>query len=168
MLPFVELLPQHLTKETAYGERDFRLPFGANQKSLVKKYIYTGFLKSYYLTYKFDSSTELDFANLLENDDAVLRWLRPVPNQFRIYWGNGAHLYVPDFVVETKDKIYMVETKAENEINNEDVQEKKKAAVEYCTTVSKSTSKPWQYVLIPHSAVGRTIQFQYVLASSDC
>ena len=167
VLPFVELLPQHLTEETAYGYRDYRLPFANNQKSLVKKYIFTGFLKSYYLTYKFDSSTELDFAFLLENDDKVLRWLRPVPNQFRIYWGNGAHRYEPDFVVETKDKIYMVETKAENEINNEDVQEKKKAALEYCTIVSKETSKPWQYALIPHIAVGRTLQFKYVLTSSE-
>jgi type III restriction enzyme len=166
VLPFVELLPQHLTKETSYGERDYRLQFADNQKSLVKKYIFTGFLKSYYLTYKFDSSTELDFAYLLENDSDVLRWLRPVPNQFRIYWGNEAHLYEPDFIVETKDKIYMVETKAEKDMNNEDVLEKKKAAMEYCSVVSKHTSKPWQYVLIPHKAVGRTLQFQYVLAST--
>lgn len=166
VLPFVELLPQHLTEETAYGYRDYRLPFANNQKSLVKKYIFTGFLKSYYLNYKFDSSTELDFAYLLEHDDEVLRWLRPVPNQFRIYWGNGAHRYEPDFIVETKDVIYMVETKANNELKNEDVVEKKKAAMEYCSVVSKETSKPWQYVLIPHDAVGRTLQFRYVLASA--
>ena len=166
VLPFVELLPQHLTEETAYGYRDYRLPFANNQKSLVKKYIFTGFLKSYYLTYKFDSSTELDFAFLLENDDKVLRWLRPVPNQFRIYWGNGAHRYEPDFVVETKDVVYMVETKANNELNNEEVVEKKKAAMEYCSVVSKEASKPWKYVLIPHDAVERTMQLEYVLASS--
>lgn len=166
VLPFVELLPQHLTEETAYGYRDYRLPFANYQKSLVRKYIFTGFLKSYYLNYKFDSSTELDFAYLLENDDDVLRWLRPVPNQFRIYWGNGTHRYEPDFVVETQDVIYMVETKANNELNNEDVVEKKKAAIEYCTVVSKTTSKPWQYVMIPHSAVGRTMQFKFVLSYS--
>ena len=166
VLPFVELLPQHLTEETAYGYRDYRLPFANNQKSLVKKYIFTGFLKSYYLNYKFDSSTELDFAYLLEHDDDVLRWLRPVPNQFRIYWGNGAHRYEPDFIVETKDVIYMVETKANNELKNEDVVEKKKAALEYCSVVSKETLKPWKYVLIPHDAVERTMQLEYVLASS--
>lgn len=166
VLPFVELLPQHLTKETSYGERDYRLQFADNQKSLVKKYIFTGFLKSYYLTYKFDSSTELDFAYLLENDDDVLRWLRPVPNQFRIYWGNGARRYEPDFVVETDSVIYMVETKLNKELNNEEVLEKKKAALEFCSVVSRTTSKPWQYVLIPHDAVGRTLQFKYVLAST--
>lgn len=168
VLPFVELLPQHLTEETAYGYRDYRLPFGANQKSFVKKYIFTGFMKSYYRTYKFDSTTELDFACLLENDSNVLRWLRPVPNQFKIYWSNGAHQYEPDFIVETADRIYMVETKAEKDMNNDDVQEKKDAAIEYCTIVSEYTAhnggKPWQYVLIPHNVVGRTLELQYVLA----
>jgi type III restriction enzyme len=165
VLPFVELLPQHLTEETAYGYLDYRHVFKENQKSLVKKYIFRGFLKSYYLTYKFDSSTELDFANLLENDGKILKWLRPVPNQFRIYWGNGAHLYEPDFIVETADKIYMIETKAEKDINDDDVKEKKKAAMEYCTIVSRETSKPWQYVLIPHNAISRTMHFEYVIAN---
>ena len=166
VLPFVELLPQHLTEESAYGYLDYRYVFKENQKSLVKKYIFRGFLKSYYLTYKFDSSTELDFSNLLENDGKVLKWLRPVPNQFRIYWGNGAHMYEPDFVVETAAKIYMIETKAEKDINDDDVKEKKKAAIEYCSIVSKEASKPWQYVLIPHNAISRTMQFEYVIANS--
>ena len=166
VLPFVELLPQHLTEETAYGYLDYRHVFKDNQKSLVKKYIFRGFLKSYYLTYKFDSSTELDFANLLENDGKVLKWLRPVPSQFRIYWGNGAHMYEPDFVVETATKIYMIETKAEKDINDDDVKEKKKAAMEYCTIVSKETLNPWQYVLIPHNVISRTMQFDYVIANS--
>jgi len=165
VLPFVELLPQHLTEETSYGYRDYRLPFANNQKSLVKKYIFTGFMKSYYLNYKFDSSTELDFAFLLENDDNILKWLRPVPNQFKIYWGNGTHLYEPDFVVETKDKIYMIETKAEKDMSNEDVTEKKRAAEEYCRVVSKATTKPWLYVLIPHDAVIRTKQFEFIISS---
>ncbi len=165
VLPFVELLPQHLTEETAYGYRDYRLPFANDQKSLVKKYIFTGFMKSYYLNYKFDSSTELDFAFLLENDDDILKWLRPVPNQFKIYWGNGTHLYEPDFVVETKEKIYMIETKAERDMSNKDVIEKKRAAEEYCSVVSKVTTKPWQYVLIPHDEVIRTKQFEFIINS---
>lgn len=169
VLPFVALLPQHLTEETAYGYLDYRHVFTDSQKGLIKKYIFRGFLKSYYLNYKFDSSTELDFANLLENDGKVLRWLRPVPNQFRIYWGNGAHLYEPDFVVETAGKIYMIETKAKKDIHDEDVQAKMSAAREYCAVVSEYTKnnggKQWQYVLIPHTLVGRTLQFDFLLAS---
>ena len=166
VLPFVALLPQYLNEEASFGYYDYWLPFPKDKKSLVKKYIFRGYMKSYYTQYKFDSTTELDFSCLLENDDKVLRWLRPVPNQFRIYWGNGAHLYEPDFIVETADTIYMVETKAEKDITDNDVQEKMKAAIEYCTIVSKTTTKPWKYELIPHTAINRTMQFLYAITNS--
>ena len=168
VLPFVGLLPQHLTEETAYGRRDYRVPFEKNKKSLVKKYIFTGFTKSYYMTYKFDSSTELDFAFLLEHDSDVLKWIRPVPNQFKIYWANGAHQYEPDFVVETDSTIYMIETKADKNIEDEDVQSKKESAERYCQIVSEYTSKnggkPWQYAIIGESDFEKTHQLKYVLS----
>lgn len=167
VLPFVGLLPQFLTEETAYGRRDYRVPFEKNRKSLVKKYIFTGYTKSYYQTYKFDSSTELDFSFLLENDKDVLKWIRPVPNQFKIYWSNGAHQYEPDFIVETEDAIYMVETKAERDLNDDDVQAKKTAAESYCKTVSEYTKqnggKPWKYVLLSENDFDKTFQLKYVL-----
>jgi type III restriction enzyme len=93
----------------------------------VRKFIFTGFLKSYYTECKFDSKTELDFANVLESDNDVLRWLRPAPNQFNIYWANGAKRYEPDFIVETSECIYMIETKALKDISDEDVQAKKES-----------------------------------------
>ena len=64
------------------------------------------------LLYKFDSGTERDFAIVLENDKSVLKWMRPSIKQFDIYYGpGGINRYEPDFVVETSDKIYMIETK---------------------------------------------------------
>ncbi len=60
----------------------------------------------------------------------------------------------------------MIETKAEKDINDNDVKEKKKAAIEYCTIVSKEASKPWHYILIPHNTISRTMQFDYVIANS--
>jgi type III restriction enzyme len=168
VLPFVGLLPQYLTEETSYGRRDYRVPFDKMTKSLVKKYIFTGFLKSYYLEYKFDSNTELDFAYLLEQDEEVIRWIRPVPNQFKIYWGNGAHQYEPDFIVESESTIYMIETKADKDIDDKDVQEKKKAAEDYCRIVSEYThkngGKPWWYAIVTASSVERTHQLKYVLS----
>lgn len=44
--------------------------------------------------------------------------------------------------------------------------EKKKAAMEYCTIVSKEASKPWQYAIIPHSVISRTMQLEFVIANS--
>lgn len=77
------------------------------------------------------ADTERTFAIVLENDDAVLRWMRPSPKQFNIWYGAAnTKRYEPDFVVETADGIYMVETNAERNVEDKDVREKAKAAIE--------------------------------------
>ncbi|MBQ1747520.1 MAG: hypothetical protein II041_02430, partial [Bacteroidales bacterium] len=48
----------------------------------------------------------------------LLTFIRWITNQFNIYWGNGAHKYEPDFIVETADTIYMVETKKAKAVND--------------------------------------------------
>lgn len=165
ILPFVEILPQHMTETEGYGRKDYREVI--TPKSAVSKYIFTGFMKSYYVENKFDSTTEQDFAFVLENDIDVLKWLRPVTNQFNIYWGNGAHKYEPDFIVETADTIYMVETKKAKDVNDADVQSKKAAAEEYCKYATEYNSqhggKQWKYILLPHDSVERSYSFMYVI-----
>ena len=118
VLPFVAVLPQHLI-ETTYGRRDYRDII--KPASYVTKYIFAGYSKSYYTEYKFDSTTEQDFAFVLENDHDILKWLRPVKKQFNIYWNNGTKNYEPDFIVETADSIYMIETKRADEIEKDSV-----------------------------------------------
>lgn len=167
VLPFSRILEQHLKDEVGY-RRVSDIPETA---ALAKKYIVKGFLKSYYSEYRFDSSTEWDFAYVLENDNpGVLKWLRPVPRQFSIYWDEGNRRYEPDFIVETADTIYMCETKAANEVNDADVQMKADAARAYCAKVSaynaEHNGKPWKYVVIPHSEVQRTYTFAYILSRS--
>ena len=165
VLPFTGIVQQHLTEVLGYGRMDFRDPI---QPKFVTKFIYTGFLKSYYTECKFDSKTELDFANVLEADPKVTRWLRPASSQFNIYWSNGSRRYEPDFVVETDKVIYMVETKAAKDVTADDVQAKKKAAETYCENASEYTKanggKPWKYVLLAHDKVDRTSSFDYLVA----
>lgn len=166
ILPFVEILPQHMTEVVGYGRKDYRETI--TPKSTVSKYIFTGFMRSYYMENKFDSSTEQDFAYVLETDKQVLKWLRPVANQFNIYWGNGAHKYEPDFIVETENTIYMVETKSSAELDDVDVQSKKASAEEYCRQATEYNlehgGKKWEYVLLPHHAVVRTSSFDFLMA----
>ena len=165
VLPFTGIVQQHLTEVLGYGRMDFRDPI---QPKFVTKFIYTGFLKSYYTECKFDSKTELDFANVLEADPKVTRWLRPASSQFNIYWSNGSRRYEPDFVVETDKVIYMVETKAAKDVTADDVQAKKRAAETYCENASEYTNanggKPWKYVLLAHDKVDRTSSFDYLVA----
>ena len=65
--------------------------------------------------------------------------------------------YIPDFVAETPTCIYMLESKARNELGNAEVLAKKEAAVKWCGLASVHTvengGKRWRYVLIPHDAI---------------
>lgn len=168
VLPFSRMLDQHLV-ENEFGYRMVGdIPETA---AWARKYIVKGFLKSYYPEYRFDSSTEWDFAYVLESDSNVLKWLRPVPQQFSIYWNDGAKRYEPDFIVETADTVYMCETKAAKEVDDTDVQKKAESARAYCAIASaynaKHNGKQWKYVIIPHSAVQRTYSFGYILSKSN-
>ena len=169
ILPFSKIHEQHIIVNK-WGYRDFHEPVPV-PKSDVKKYVYIGFKKSYYTRYKFDSSTELDFSFILETNGEVLKWLRPVPSQFNIYWDSGVHKYEVDFIVETADTIFMCETKAEKDVNDANVQAKAKAAREFCRHASEFTAqnggKPWQYVIIPHTIVDRAYSFNYILKQAE-
>lgn len=134
----------------------------------VKTKVFKGFNKACHTLYKFDSNTERIFAIVLENDAAVLKWLRPSAKQFNIYYGpGGANKYEPDFIVETAETIYMVETKASNEISSNAVKEKAVAAIEYCRAVSEWNSenggKQWVYALVSHDEVRLQSSFMYLM-----
>ena len=168
VLPFSKILDQPLIVNN-WGQLDYHDP-KPEQKSLITKFVYVGFKKSYYTKYRFDSSTELDFAVVLETSEEVLKWIRPVPNQFNIYWANGAKRYEPDFIVETADAIYMCETKAEKDVDDNDVLAKAEAAKEFCKRASEFTEKnggkPWHYIIIPHTLVDRSYSFNYILSQT--
>lgn len=164
VLPFTGIAERKLKEINGYGRTDFRKVIPPAD---VPKYIFTGFTKSYYTECHFDSKSEHDFANALECDNTVLHWLRPAPTQFNIYWANGTKHYEPDFIAETKEAIYMVETKASKDMTADDVQAKKAAAEEYCRIVSEYTAqhggKPWHYALLAHNKVSRTAEFLFML-----
>lgn len=168
VLPFVGMVEQNVKEIEGYGRTDYH---NVVSPTYLRKFIFTGYLKSYYTEYKFDSKTEHDFSFVLENDKKVLRWLRPARKQFNIYWSNGSKRYEPDFIVETADCIYMIETKAANEVANEEVQMKKQAAEEYCRHASEYTSenggKPWKYILLPHDIIDCTASFEYLIATHN-
>lgn len=161
ILPFVKIEDWNFTvpKEDGYRHyTDIIQPL-----SLVPKYVYRGFEKACHYEYKFDSNTEKDFAFVVENDNSVLKWLRPADNQFRIYWGQSSRRYQPDFVVETEDSIFMCEPKKAKEIETEEVQLKMKAALKYCYYANEFTKKnggkKWRYLLIPHDQIEKTSSF---------
>lgn len=167
--PFVKIEEWNGAALINNGSRDYRDII--QPVSMIPKFVFRGFEKACHFEYKFDSKTEQDFAYVLENEVNVRRWLRPAPNQFRIYWDNNSKRYEPDFVVETTNCIYMIETKAEKDLDNDDVQAKKKAAETYCKFATEYTTanggKPWKYLLIPHTVVSRTASFEFIVMQSS-
>jgi type III restriction enzyme len=96
-------------------------------------------------------------AVLLERDPTVDLWMKPGPNQFKIYDADG-HSYQPDFVVETKTEKLVLETKRRDEITDPEVERKAAAAKLWCHIATDHHAKalgekPWRYALIPHDAV---------------
>ena len=96
-------------------------------------------------------------------DREAVKWLRPAKGQLQIFYKLGVEHpeYIPDFVAEMAACIYMLESKARNEIGNAEVQAKKEAAVKWCGLASAHTiengGKPWRYVLIPHDSVSENM-----------
>ncbi|MDL2263663.1 DEAD/DEAH box helicase family protein [Synergistaceae bacterium OttesenSCG-928-I11] len=164
MRPFTRIEPSFGGKFKTDEIYDLRTPMVASD---VKSKIFSGFRKAGHTLYKFHSDTERTFAVVLENDNAVLRWLRPAPRQFNIYWGpGGVSRYEPDFIVETVSKIYMCEPKASNKMRDADVLEKQIAAEEYCRAASEFNAdnggKPWKYLLISHDEIRPQSSFSYL------
>jgi len=153
--PFTEILGHNLTKISADSIHHYTDTI--TPTSAIPQKVFSGFRKSCHSLYKFDTKGEKDFATILESDQDVIKWLRPAPRQFQIYWNHDARNYEPDFVVETADAICLTEIKADNQMDQPEVQEKATAALQYCKHASdynlRNGGKAWKYLLIPHSGV---------------
>ncbi len=148
-------------KQSAYTIRaedailDFHEPVA--EKSQIKQMIFGGFKRCLYDCQKFDSDSERRLAVILDRESQ--KWFRPVKGQFQIFYklGLDPQEYVPDFVAETDDTIYMLEPKASNMIDTDEVKAKKEAGEKWCeraTAYSVSQDgKPWKYALIRHDAI---------------
>ncbi len=137
----------------------------------IKSKIFKGFKKSCHSLYKFDSNTERTFAMVLENDSDVLKWMCPNIKQFNIYYDrDSSSQYKPDFVVETADIIYMIETKDSRMVEDEVVKKKAYAAAEYCRAATEfngqNGGKAWEYVLISHDEVRANSSFDYLVKNA--
>lgn len=152
--PFTRMEPWNFSLYKNYGRKHFRET--AKVTADIPKYLYFGFLKACHPEYKFHSKAEKDFAQICEEDAAVLRWMRPARHQFSIYW-NQHDLYQPDFIVETADRIFLCEPKSTGEMDSLEVRGKTEAALKFCDEASAfsqaSGGKPWAYLLIPHTDV---------------
>ena len=139
------------------------VPLQSQLDGFSAKFIYENFKKACHEKYRFDSSDEVKFAYLLENDYSVKCWLRPAHKQFEglFYRKEPENIfsnYEPDFVVELANEIILVEVKPENEMRDLNVLAKKQTAEKYCELISQNIgkygiTKPWRYIIIPTNRI---------------
>jgi type III restriction enzyme len=159
--PFTRIEPHNFSKYTADKIHHFTETIMPT--NMVSTKVFGGFKKACHDLYKFDSKAEKDFASILENDREVLRWLRPAMSQFLLYWKRNSKIYEPDFVVETKDAIFLIEIKAERDIDDAEVREKAEAGKKYCEAATKfntsNRGKSWKYLILPHTLISPNMSF---------
>ena len=123
----------------------------------IHSILFVGIRRGVFAEAKFDSKEgEPTLARVLDRDEDVLKWLRPAPNEFNITYNRGKR-YEPDFVVETADCCYLIEVKAEKDMDDPDVIAKKKRGIQYCEVATRwcraNGYKPWKYLFIPAKQV---------------
>ncbi|MDR2526587.1 MAG: DEAD/DEAH box helicase family protein [Rickettsiales bacterium] len=166
---FLRNRPTKLLGNKEEGEQSFRER--PRNLSKIKGIIFTGFTKCFSIKTKFDSDTERQLAVLLEDTQNVLKWERLSNEQardtFKLLYnkeGEGLAAYCPDFVVETTDMKYIVETKSADNMTDNDVKAKQKIAMQWCAEATKYEvkryGKVWTYLLIPHNELDPTRTFE--------
>lgn len=146
--------------------KDIFDPYNSERDGKITSVLFDGIKRGVFSTAKFDSEPELVLARQLEREtDFVKTWLRPSPSEFDITYNNGKK-YEPDFVVETNTMIYLIEVKADNQMEDEEVLAKKERATSYCKLVSQwafdTNNKQWKYLLIPASKISSNSTFKYL------
>lgn len=146
-------------------KKDGRLSYKKDipDKKNIRKYIFEGYKKSFYPENTFDSDDERRLAVILEEDEDVVRYIKPPLNQMGLYYRAGKQ-YNPDFLVETKDAKYMIEVKASNQTEQEDVIEKARAGMKWCECATQvdADHKKWIYRMIPGDKIAIGNTFKYV------
>jgi type III restriction enzyme len=156
---FTRLKPSAYTVRDGEPVHDFRGT--VDDKSRIAQMVFGGFERCLYPLQKFQSDSERKLALILDRE--TLKWFKPPQGQFPIFYQSGADRpeYVPDFVAETEGCIYLLESKARNEMTGADVLAKKAAAIQWCVHATdhalKNGGKPWTYALIPHDAIAENM-----------
>jgi len=117
---------------------------------------YEGFKKSVYAQDWFDSSTERDVANVLEDEPAISLWVRLQIGDLPILWTDGGREYNPDFIaIDANSVHWLIEVKMDKEMTTPAVVGKRDAARRWANHVSadEKVDVVWKYVLLSETDV---------------
>jgi type III restriction enzyme len=111
--------------------------------------------KSLYAQDWFDSAPERDVANLLDNGNDIVWWLRLQIGDLPILWAQGRE-YHPDFIAcDQSGDHWVIEVKSDKDLPSAEVQAKREAAKRWANHVSADSAVPqlWKYLLVSEDHV---------------
>jgi type III restriction enzyme len=114
------------------------------------------YAKSIYAQDWFDSSTERDTANILEDAADIAYWVRLQTGDLPILWHGSGREYNPDFIGVDKDGVHwIIEVKMNKEMPSAEVQGKREAAMRWAQHVNADpkVSDTWRYLLVSEDHV---------------
>lgn len=157
---FEHLEVQVATVPESEKPRDVRQP--VPNPSQIRGMLFSGLTRSLYSVQRFQSDGERQFAVLLEDAPQVLKWAKPKDGALKLTWSpdgrRDEHQYNPDFVVETKDRCFLVEVKDAKLLDDPEVKAKARAAITWCGHATDHArangGKPWGYLLVPDTEAG--------------
>ncbi|MCC3762564.1 DEAD/DEAH box helicase family protein [Glycomyces sp. TRM65418] len=122
--------------------------------SFDKAVAFGGWSKNLYSHAWFDSAPEFSVANAIDDDPDVIVWARLHVNDVPIKWTSEGREYNPDLVVieeiDGKRVGWLVEIKADKDLNSAEVLAKRNAAKRWANTANslEGTDATWRYLLI--------------------
>ena len=110
---------------------------------------YEGWSRSLVALEWFDSDPERQMAVLLDESEAIQRWIRLHPED-KVSVAYQSRSYYPDFAAQdTEDTYWLIEVKADKDLSSDEVVAKRAAAEEWARYASDHLKpRRWRYVLV--------------------
>ena len=147
---------------TATAAEATAIPFSSVPGFVVRRSASLSLAKTVYTLTGFPAhggGLERDFAEFVDRDGAVEKFVKV--NEAKHAFARIAYLrtdgllgeYIPDFLVATADRMWLVETKAAKDKADANVQAKRTAALEWCKRINALPSeardgREWAYLLL--------------------
>jgi type III restriction enzyme len=142
-----EFSPSRATEKTVTADR--LGPF-------TRASAYEGWSRSIFPAAWFDSEPERRVANMVDDDASVACWVRLHLNDLPILWNSAGQSYNPDLIViDTDGTHWVVEVKMDKEMNSDEVQGKREAALRWANhvTADDKVGVKWRYLLVSETDV---------------
>ena len=116
---------------------------------------YTGWQRSMFDQVWFDSATEREMANLIDDAGQISVWVRLHLKDLEIRYQGGT--YNPDFIAAANGRRWVIETKADRDLETANVEAKRDAARRWANHVSADdrVSDEWNYLLVGETDLRR-------------